>query len=168
MQRSPRDEGLQRMIECLDQVLARIERELARAHTNHEQESTARVGGITRLGATLDAYLLSVWRWVCARLGLDPMAAAREISPQFLLDRATAGQLLFLLERYSRHSIAHEEPVRCLFLEMAHGSALRRTIELRNQIVHARVAPRGDEIQRVLYALRIVLSQQRVSLETLR
>lgn len=152
------------MRERLDQVLARIDKELARTDSPHTTAGTAYVGGIAKLGANLDAYLLEVWRWVNARLGRDPDAIARRANPPILLDRAGAGQVLFLLSALVGSAIANEPEVRWVIAEARDGSALDKAIALRNAIIHGRTAPDAKTIRETLARLRNALAPQRALL----
>lgn len=152
------------MRDRLAAVLERIDKELDRC-AKSQLPGTEYVGGVTRLGAALDQYLLEVWRWVCARHAVDPQVAAGRISAGLLLDRASAGQLRHLLMRPEAHSLASEAPVRWVLAEMREGSALDRALHLRNAIVHGRQAPDSAAIRRALEPLRLALAPQLALLE---
>lgn len=148
------------MRERLDEVLARVDRELERSDSPNATAGTAYVGGIAKLGANLDAYLLDVWRWINVRLQRDPDAIARGANPPILLDRATAGQLLFLLNQFVGSAVANEPEVRWVIAEAREGSALVRALELRNAIVHGRTTPDARSIRETLSRLRNALAPQ--------
>ncbi|MFO0562909.1 MAG: hypothetical protein U0269_33120 [Polyangiales bacterium] len=152
------------MRERLDEVLARIDKELDRSDSPHTTAGTAYVGGIAKLGANLDAYLLEVWRWVNVRLQRDPDEIARSSNPPILLDRATAGQLLFLLSKLATSAVADEPEVRWVIAEARDGSALDRALSLRNAIVHGRTTPDAKSIRAALSQLRNALAPQRALL----
>ncbi len=152
------------MILTLDAVLERVTRELERVPSAGEKPSTVRVGGITKLGATLDAYLLTVWRWVCAFVGADPDQLARQAKPPIFLDRVTAGQLAYLLGDYVGSPVASEPAVRWIFAELRLGSALDRALKFRNQVVHDRESPDADSLRTMLVALQSALTPQRAML----
>jgi hypothetical protein len=156
------------MRERLDEVLARIDKELNRSDSPHTTSGTAYVGGIAKLGANLDAYLLEVWRWVNVRMQRDPDEVARSASPPILLDRATAGQLLFLLSKFATSAITNEPEVRWVIAEARDGSALDRALSLRNAIVHGRTTPDAKSIRDVLSRLRNALAPQRALLGDVR
>lgn len=148
------------MRDRLAAVLERIDKELDRSESPHTTAGTAYVGGITKLGAALDHYLLEVWRWVCAQHRVDPQVAASRINAGLLLDRASAGQLRYLLVRPEAQSLANEAAVRWVLPEMREGSALDQALQLRNGIVHGRVAPDARTIRRLLEQLRNALAPQ--------
>jgi hypothetical protein len=156
----------QPMRERLASVLERIDKELARVEHPHANAGTAYVGGIAKLGAALDQYLLEVWRWLCVRLSMDPVSTARGASPSIVLDRAGAGQLLLLLSRYSAHSVAVELPVRVVLAQARHHSPLDAVISLRNAIIHGRETADVGTIRGALSQLRDALSPQLALLET--
>lgn len=153
------------MRERLDELLARIDKEIARSNSPHTA-ATAYIGGMAKLGACLDAYLLEVWCWVNIRLRRDPYEVARHSNPPILLDRATAGQLLFLLSKVvtSTPVVAREPEVRWVLSEAREGSALDRTLSLRNAIVHGRTMPDPTIIRKTLLQLRNALAPQRALL----
>ena len=148
------------MRDRLAAVLERIDKELDRSDSPHTTAGTAYVGGITKLGAALDHYLLEVWRWLCARAALAPELIARRASPSVHLPTAGAGQLLHLLTRHEVSGFTSEQEVRWVCAEACRGSALANTIALRNDIVHGRVAPNAKTIRRVLEQLRNALAPQ--------
>jgi hypothetical protein len=153
------------MRERLDEVLARIDKELQRADSASTTAGTTYVGGVTRLGASLEAYLLEVWRWANVRLRRDPEEVARRSSPPVLLDRVTAGQLLYLLSTLVGSAIANEPQVRCVIAEARDGSSLERALALRNAIVHGRTTPDVETIRATLARLRDALAPQRALLD---
>lgn len=156
--------GTQLMRDRLAAVLERIDKELDRC-AKPQLPGTEYVGGVTKLGAALDQYLLEVWRWVCARHSVDPQDAASRISAGLLLDRASAGQLRHLLARPEAQSLAHEAPVRWVLPEARDRSALDQALHLRNAIVHGRQAPDTPTIRRTLEQLRLALAPQLALLE---
>lgn len=149
------------MATALTAVLDRIDRELARAQSETSPASTERVGGLAKLGGVLDKYLLAVWRWVCLSVGADPDSTARHNDPPIALDRATAGQLCFLLGTFTKQPVTEQAPVRWIFAEIRPGSALDRALKLRNQVVHDRETPALAEVRSTLTALRAALQPQR-------
>lgn len=153
------------MRERLDEVLARIEKELDRSDSVSTTAGTTYVGGVTRMGASLEAYLLEVWRWSNARLRRDPEEVARRSTPPVLLDRVTAGQLLYLLSTLAGSTIANEPQVRCVIAEARDGSSLDRALSLRNAIVHGRTTPDVETIRATLTRLRDALAPQRALLD---
>lgn len=148
------------MTTSLEAVLARVAKELERSMSPHNHPGTAYVGGITKLGANLDAFLLDVWSWSCAHLGLDPRATALRQPQPILLDRATAGQLLHLLSTLARLPVAAQPEVEWVIAEARDGSALHRALELRNAIVHGREMPDVATIRTSLERVQRALAPQ--------
>lgn len=146
------------MIASLDVVLARIAKELERSKSPHNHPGTAYVGGITKLGANLDVFLLDVWVWSCAVLNIDPRETARAERQPIQLDRAGAGQLLHLLSRLAKFPIASDPAIEWVIAEAREGSAVHRAIELRNAIVHGRETPDVVTIRTTLEQLQRALA----------
>lgn len=148
------------MTTSLEAVLARVAKELERSMSPHNHPGTAYVGGITKLGANLDAYLLDVWCWSCATSGIDPSETARRQRQPILLDRASAGQLLHLLSTLAKLPVATDPAVEWVIAEARDGSALHRALELRNAIVHGRETPDVATIRTSLERLQRALGPQ--------
>jgi len=111
------------------------------------------VGGWAKVGSCLDALLRNAFSVLCLGAGRAVDAELQRLSrqPSWLVSKATAGQLRFVLPPLAREVRPHEPLLRAVADACDDArSPLRRAIEVRNAMVHDQPPPPAAELHRLL------------------
>jgi hypothetical protein len=145
---------------ALDALAARVDRELARLQ-GAGTTFTELVGGWARIGAGLDHLLRAVFTQLCAAVFADPQGAFARVTGQpWELARASAGQALWAVQALAP-TVPRVDPALARVLRQCAHPTLARTLELRNELIHARRDPTREELGAVLRALRTWIAAAR-------